>query len=253
MYIKINNWSSYQSYKDRKPPWIRFHKSMLDNYEFHIMTSNARALLPMLWLLASEDDDPASGLIKDSHKKIAFRLRCTEEELISGIAECQENNFLEVIDQQENQTEKPLENQGCNETVTKPLQNGNETVTPETETETETETERTIVENKFEEFWIKYGKIGNKQPANKSYNKQIKKGVTHDEIIDGLERYQNYCCKLRTERKYIKHANTWLNQEGFRDEYTIHAEEQPKIAESKGSRADLAMQQGLAKYNNMFG
>ena len=57
MLLKVKDWSSFQSYKDRKPPWIRLHKSLLDNFEFQSMSANARALLPMFWLLASEDDD----------------------------------------------------------------------------------------------------------------------------------------------------------------------------------------------------
>lgn len=124
--IKIKNWSSYQSYKDRKPPWIRFHRTMLDNYDFHMMSVEARALLPMLWLLASEDDDPTSGVIKDDCKKIAFRLRQTEKQIIEAILECKKSGFLEV-------TEK----QRCIDSVHESLRDRNQTVTPETETETD--------------------------------------------------------------------------------------------------------------------
>jgi hypothetical protein len=129
--IKINNWSSFQSYKDRKPPWIRFHKSLLDNFEYQCMSANARALLPMLWLLASEDEDPTSGLIRDNNAKIAFRLRLPRQEVDEGVAEIEAAGFIE-------------QNQPCNESVTEPLRNGLESVTPETETETETETDKKL-------------------------------------------------------------------------------------------------------------
>ena len=129
--IKVNNWSSFQSYKDRKPPWIRFHKSLLDNFEYQCMSANARALLPMLWLLASEDEDPTSGLIRDNNAKIAFRLRLPRQEVDEGVAEIEAAGFIE-------------QNQPCNESVTKPLRNELESVTPETETETETETEKKL-------------------------------------------------------------------------------------------------------------
>lgn len=124
--IQINNWSSFQSYKDRKPPWIRFHKSLLDNFEYQCMSAEARALLPMLWLLASEDEDPTSGLIRDGLDKIAFRLRLSRQVVEDGVAECEANGFIE-------------QKQSCNESVTGALQNRISTVTPETETETETE------------------------------------------------------------------------------------------------------------------
>jgi hypothetical protein len=131
--LRIKGWSSFQSYKDRRPPWIRLHKSLLDNYEFQMMSMEAKAILPMLWLLASEDEDPVSGCIRDGYKKVAFRLRVDEQTLIGAIQECEAAGFVEIIE-----AEKDSENQE----VTYPLRNRHETVTPETETETETETEK---------------------------------------------------------------------------------------------------------------
>lgn len=124
--LRVKAWQTHQSYKDRKPPWIRFHKSILENYKYHRMSANARALLPMLWLLASEDEDPVSGLIRIGYEEIAFRLRLSTEDVDSGVAECVKGEFIEEISL-------------CDESVTNPLPIRNETVTPETETETETE------------------------------------------------------------------------------------------------------------------
>lgn len=122
--IRIKNWCKYQSYKDRRPPWIRFHRSMLDNYEYQTMSAEARALLPMLWLLACEYDDPSAGIIDQDPKKIAFRLRQSTENIDYCLRELQVSDFIE-----------------CIESVTNPLQDRMQTVTPETETETETEEE----------------------------------------------------------------------------------------------------------------
>jgi hypothetical protein len=123
--VKIKNWSKFQSYKDRRPPWIRFHRAILDDYQFQSMSADSRALLPMLWLLACEDEDPTSGLIRHGTQVISFRLRQPEKLIDKCIDELQDADFIERI-----------------ESVTKPLQNRNEIVTPETETETETETEK---------------------------------------------------------------------------------------------------------------
>ena len=71
----VKNWESFQSYKDRRPPWVRLHKSLLDDYEFQSMSANARALLPMIWLIASEDKDPQSGCVRGSYASVTFRLR----------------------------------------------------------------------------------------------------------------------------------------------------------------------------------
>ena len=129
MALIMNNWSSLQSYKDRKPPWIRLHKTLLDNFEFHGMSVNARALLPMLWLLASEHSDPTSGIIESSIDKIAFRLRMSKKDVVRGIEEIVIAGFIQ-------------QKQSCSESVTKTLQDCTQTVTPETEAERETETKK---------------------------------------------------------------------------------------------------------------
>jgi hypothetical protein len=118
MQIEIKNWSSLQSYKDRRPPWIRLHKTILDDFEFHSMSVGARALLPMIWLLASEDTDPVSGMIRYGYNKIAFRLRLPENEVKKSCEELEKTGFIGL-----------LQDEG--DSVTQTLQDGNETVTPE--------------------------------------------------------------------------------------------------------------------------
>jgi hypothetical protein len=88
------------------------------------MSADARAILPMIWLLASEDDDPLSGIVKYSYEKISFRLRLRTNIVTAAINEMIANGFIEQL-------------QSCNESVTDALQNRTQTVTPETETETE--------------------------------------------------------------------------------------------------------------------
>ena len=122
--IRVKNWSRYQSYKDRRPPWIRFHRSILDDYKYQSMSAESRALLPMLWLLACEDADPTSGLIRADVEEISFRLRLSHETVTGSLHEIEDADFI-----------------GCIESVTEPLRGRDETVTPETETEAETETE----------------------------------------------------------------------------------------------------------------
>lgn len=182
--IKIKNWSSHQSYKDRKPPWIRLHKTMLDDYEFHLMSVNARALLPMLWLLASEDEDPTSGLIRNSFDKIAFRLRASKKDVVAGVRELEASGFIEGESQ-------------CNETVTKRLQDRSQSVTPETEAEAyskETEKERGGgLEN------LSVSHIEDWLSEKRSQGKYVK----HDEH-EVLEQFKDYCrSKGKTYKDYV--------------------------------------------------
>jgi hypothetical protein len=48
------NWKSFQHYKDRAPPWIKLHKTLLDDFKFSRLPLASRALAPCIWLLASE-------------------------------------------------------------------------------------------------------------------------------------------------------------------------------------------------------
>ena len=185
--ILIRNWSSYQSYKDRKPPWIRFHKSLLDNYEFQSLSVESRAILPMLWLLASENEDPTSGNINIDVKKIAFRLRQDIPTIEQCIEELQAADFIE-----------------CIESVTKSLRDSNESVsefrknvTTETETETEaeaeaeaeTETEKHMSHStpakRIFDFWKKalnHPRSNLDKKRTDLINKWLKLGYTEDDL-----------------------------------------------------------------------
>lgn len=70
----------------------------------------------------------------------------------------------------------------------------------------------------FTEFWFNYPRRIGKLSAHNAYKKIIKLGVTHAEIIYGLEKY-NIVCKNRPT-KYIKHPSTWLNGGCWEDEET---------------------------------
>ncbi len=94
MKIRPRNWKSFQHYGDRRPTWIKLHRALLDDFEFHCLQVASRALAPMLWLLASESED---GSIDADPKKLAFRLRTTEKEINSAIRPLIDGKFFEVV------------------------------------------------------------------------------------------------------------------------------------------------------------
>jgi hypothetical protein len=121
---RVKNWAEFQHYKDRSPPWIRLHRSFLDDYDFHCLPVASRALAPMLWLLASENKDLSSGIIEGSDEKIAFRLHTTVKDLRESLKALISARFIEVV-----------------QLASVSLAARKQPATPETETETETETE----------------------------------------------------------------------------------------------------------------
>lgn len=193
--FRIKNWSSFQSYKDRQPPWIRLHKNLLDDFAFQKMSADARAMLPMLWLMASEDKDPVSGLIRFGYETVSFRLRQPEKIVKAAIAEIISAGFI---------TEEKTTSY---ESVTESLRNRH------SETETETET----YFSSFNDFWNEYPKKVSKGLAEKAYKKAVKV-VGHETLITGVKRYAEEC--RGKDATYIAHAATWLNGKRWEDEAT---------------------------------
>lgn len=89
--LHVRNWREFQHYTDRRPPWIKLHIGLLENYEFQCLPLASRALAPMLWLLASETVD---GAIPAEPSRLAFRLRWDVQELKAGLTPLIENGFL---------------------------------------------------------------------------------------------------------------------------------------------------------------
>jgi hypothetical protein len=90
-----NNWHDFQHYKHRNPPWIKFHKKLLDNMTFQRLPVASRAIAPMLWLLASESEN---GLIEKTTEEIAFRLRMVEKDVLIAIKPLIDNGFFNDAD-----------------------------------------------------------------------------------------------------------------------------------------------------------
>lgn len=94
MKIQPNNWGEFQHYRDRNPTWIKLHKKLLDDFEFHRLPLASRALAPMLWLLASENQE---GVIDADPELLAFRLRCTIKEIEAALSPLIGKGFFHVV------------------------------------------------------------------------------------------------------------------------------------------------------------
>ncbi len=97
MIISVRNWKKFQHYKNRKPPWIKLHLSVLDNPEWHNLSHFANRLLIEIWLLAAETTD---GIIEvESISLLAWRLRYASKTLariIKALQELHSHEFIEL-------------------------------------------------------------------------------------------------------------------------------------------------------------
>lgn len=85
------NWHAFQHYNKRNPPWIKIHKGLLEDMEFHDLPVASRALAPCLWLLASEHMD---GGIRLTLTQICFRLRMSMDDLTDALKPLISGGFL---------------------------------------------------------------------------------------------------------------------------------------------------------------
>jgi hypothetical protein len=82
MMLRPKNWSEYQHYKDRNPPWIKLHRDLLNDRDFMCLPIASKAIAPLLWLLASE---AKNGEFNADVVELAFRLRMTTKEVNDGL------------------------------------------------------------------------------------------------------------------------------------------------------------------------
>lgn len=94
MILRPKNWTQFQHYKSRRPPWIRLYRSLLDDFEFQRLPVASKALAPLLWLLASES---MTGDIDADVPRLAFRLRMTEQDVSAGLTPLIDSQFFESV------------------------------------------------------------------------------------------------------------------------------------------------------------
>jgi len=174
MILIPKNWSEFQHYKDRRPPWIKLHRSLLDDRDFIMLPTASKALAPLLWLLASEGKE---GKFNATPDELAFRLRMTASEIDKGI--------------------KPLLDKGFFLDASTMLAPCSQDAVPETERETERETEKR--ENPVKNLDSFYEKMPDSITSKWSAD-QIK--TKAEDLVDYCKRkgktYKDYYSALRS-------------------------------------------------------
>lgn len=216
MYLQIKDWEKFQHYKERDPVWIKLHTNTFTDYKFSCLQDASKLLAICIWTLATRSHDPRAGLIPADFDYIKrqcnlgdmVQIEHLHELVISGYL-IDASNALAICYQ-----------------VASPE---TETYSKETDIDLKTIQKEKIVkkisikeDDRFDQFWEIYGKVGSKQAAKKAFNSAIRE-IDFETIIDGVRQYQAKCRHERTEPKYVKHASTWLNKRCWEDDYTIYA------------------------------
>jgi hypothetical protein len=78
--IKIKNWDKFQHFKDRRPPWVKLYRDILDDKNWFDLSGDDAKLLVMFWLIASENGGELTSV-----EDLSFRLRKSEKEIKSAL------------------------------------------------------------------------------------------------------------------------------------------------------------------------
>ena len=91
MTYKIKNWSRFQHFKDRRPPWVKLYRDLLDDLDWFELDPLASKTLINFWLIASEYEGCLPSL-----EILAFRLRLKKQELTKILSSL--SHWLEQVD-----------------------------------------------------------------------------------------------------------------------------------------------------------
>lgn len=101
MAYQIKNWERFQHYKDRRPPWIKLYRELLDDINYHTLSPMAGKCLCLIWLLASELDGSLPSV-----EEVAFRIRVDKETAQAILEELVQHGFIVRISTEQVATQK---------------------------------------------------------------------------------------------------------------------------------------------------
>lgn len=82
-FIAVKDFETFQHYKGRTPPWIKFYNALLDDYRFLQLSDAARSQLMLIWLVASRH----RNRIPRDEKYISEAIHCTTKLQLAALIE----------------------------------------------------------------------------------------------------------------------------------------------------------------------
>ena len=190
MKLVPKNWTIFQHYKDRCPPWVKLHRELLNDKQFMCLPVASKALAPLLWLLASESK---TGEFDGSIDELVFRLRFTTKEVEAGL--------------------KPLIDKGFFLSASGVLADCLQGARPETEERERQKQLALDVKLGFVEFWKCYPKKIAKPNAEKAWMKIAPDVDLTKRIIHAISAQK----LLEREEQFIPYPASWLNARRWED------------------------------------
>lgn len=229
-YFRVVNLTKHQHYKERRPPWIKLHRTVLESYGFGKLDDASKWLALGVVLLASEGDncipmDPewiAKRLQMhnspnfDALLSVGFIERC--EGAIGVLADEQHDDMPEADTAEAYTAEAETDMCAGAHEYELPDEDIRDDTPRTPQPQTKRQTMRSHGEPKgFAEFWAARPRRSGADPrgaALKAYRARLKEKVTAEEMLDGIRRYADFCRATLDNPKYIKMTSTFLSKDG---------------------------------------
>lgn len=201
MAFRIKNWGKFQHFKDRRPPWIKLYRDILDDPDWFALDPKSAKVLVMLWLMASEDD----GYLPDM-KNLVFRLRTTEQEVRQIVSDL--SHWIEEVNSRDDKV------------ISQRYQDDAPEKRQRRDRDRDRDREEPAIQAHFDAFWDAYPRKDSKSASLKAFSKIAPNEQLFSEILAGLKRAETSEQWTKDDGKFIPHASTWLNQRRWEDQGT---------------------------------
>ena len=213
-YLRVRNWSRFQHYRDRNPPWIKLHWEMLASEDWTMLADASKLLAVVCMLVASRNN----GMVPDNPaylKRVAYLDKTPN---LKPLIDC---GFLEKMQADASESKQKQAD-----------------ATTETEGETETEKELSPPDGGFpdlkrlpknghgREYPEPFGAFWEIWPANENdtkasaymaWRKAVRSGIDPETLYGGACK-QAELIEAKPQRPRI-HVQTWINREGWTASY----------------------------------
>ncbi len=205
-YLRVKNWDNFQHYKDRNPPWIKLHRTLLDDYEFCALPDLVKGQLMLIWVFASQNEGKIPQDAKFIERKLGFSERAALQQMV-------EAGFLLPEQPASTDAGEPLAD--CKQPASTVLALArSRDLEPTKATETETDARA----RGFDRFWSAFPRKVAKQDAEKVWSKLKPQGELLEIIISAVQRQAVSEQWVKEKGKYVPHAATWLNGKRWEDQ-----------------------------------
>lgn len=218
--MKIKNWDKFQHFKDRRPPWIKLYREILDQRDIMLLSDCSHRVLIGLWLLASEDPVMEGNL--PSIDDISFRLRIEKSKIIKSLEELSSFVYLDDAKMlsKEYQVDAPEIEKEIEKEVEKEVEIPSSSSMKDIkfgEVSKAKSSRKIETPPGFEKFWEVYPRKVGKKAALRAYSKLKPDTDTLTNILTAVSE-QSKTLWVNKEPEFIPHPATWLNSERWNDE-----------------------------------